>query len=183
MKGIIFRGLESLVVKKYGMAVWDQLLEKNAPDQRVYISAESYPDPELFSLATDVADFLSLPLPDVLRAFGEYLFGYLLERHPIIMAKFSNFDELMMGIDSVIHAEVAKLYNEPNLPKVKCEKRDSGLMVVHYYSVRKLCLCAEGLIYGAASHYGIEVRLEHIECMHNGASECVIEVKYGGVTK
>ena len=47
MKGVIFRGLEALVIEKCGMAAWDDLLEKNAPEGRVYISAESYPDEEI----------------------------------------------------------------------------------------------------------------------------------------
>ena len=35
MKGVIFRGLEALVIEKCGMAAWDDLLEKNAPEGRV----------------------------------------------------------------------------------------------------------------------------------------------------
>ena len=62
MKGIIFRGLEALVIEKCGMAAWDELLEKNAPDGRVYISAQSYPDEEVIGLAQDVATALSMTM-------------------------------------------------------------------------------------------------------------------------
>ncbi|KAF7764185.1 hypothetical protein PCIT_b0111 [Pseudoalteromonas citrea] len=178
MKGVIFRGLESLVIEKCGMAAWEALLEKNAPDDRVYISAQSYPDEELFGLAQDVAVALQLPMTDVLRAFGEYLFGYLLQRHPTIVDEFDGFVSLIMGIDSVIHVEVAKLYQEPNLPKIRCEVIEEGFILMHYYSSRKLCLCAEGLIYGAAAHYNMNVTLDHVECMHKGADECAIEVRF-----
>ncbi|MBQ4850195.1 heme NO-binding domain-containing protein [Pseudoalteromonas sp. MMG012] len=178
MKGVIFRGLESLVIEKCGMAAWESLLEKNAPDDRVYISAKSYPDEELVGLAQDVAVALSLPLQDVLKAFGEYLFGYLLQKHPTIVDTFDGFSSLIMGIDSVIHVEVAKLYQEPNLPKIECELVREGFILMQYYSKRKLCLCAEGLIYGAAAHYSIDVTLDHVECMHQGADACVIEVRY-----
>ncbi|HCP97653.1 MAG TPA: hypothetical protein DIT74_08040, partial [Pseudoalteromonas sp.] len=66
MKGVIFRGLEALVIEKCGMAAWDDLLEKNAPQGRVYISAESYPDEEIVGLAQDVATALSMSMPEVL---------------------------------------------------------------------------------------------------------------------
>ncbi|KAA1151531.1 MULTISPECIES: heme NO-binding domain-containing protein [Pseudoalteromonas] len=178
MKGVIFRGLEALVIEKCGMAAWDDLLEKNAPSDRIYISAESYPDEEIVGLAQDVADALSMSMPDVLKAFGEYLFGHLRGRHPTIVENFNGFADLIMGIDKVIHVEVAKLYQEPNLPEIKAELIEDGFILMHYYSKRQLCMCAEGLIFGAASHYGIEVALNHVECMHNGFDKCVIEVKY-----
>ena len=52
------------------MAAWDDLLEKNAPQGRVYISAESYPDEEIVALAQDVATALSMSMSEVLKAFG-----------------------------------------------------------------------------------------------------------------
>ena len=178
MKGIIFRGLEALVIEKCGMAAWDELLEKNAPDGRVYISAQSYPDEEIIGLAQDVATALSMTMPEVLKAFGEYLFGHLNRSHPTVAKGFNSFAGLIMGIDKVIHVEVAKLYHEPNLPEIESKLIEDGFILMHYRSKRQLCMCAEGLIYGAASHYGIDVSLNHVECMHDGCDKCVIEVKY-----
>ncbi|KTD95695.1 heme NO-binding domain-containing protein [Pseudoalteromonas sp. H71] len=178
MKGIIFRGLEALVIEKCGMAAWDDLLEKNAPDARVYISAQSYPDEEIIGLAQDVAAALSMTMPEVLKAFGEYLFGHLNRSHPTVAEGFESFAELIMGIDKVIHVEVAKLYHEPNLPEIEAKLVEEGFILMHYRSKRQLCMCAEGLIYGAASHFGVNVVLDHVECMHDGCEKCVIEVRY-----
>lgn len=178
MKGVIFRGLEALVIEKCGMAAWDALLEKNTPTGRVYISAESYPDEEIVGLAQDVAVALSMSMPEVLKAFGEYLFFHLKSRHPAIVASFVSFADLITGIDKVIHVEVAKLYHEPNLPEIDAKIIDDGFILMRYYSKRQLCMCAEGLIFGAASHYGVDVTLNHVQCMHDGFDKCLIEVKY-----
>ncbi len=178
MKGVIFRGLEALVIEKCGMAAWDDLLEKNAPEGRVYISAESYPDEEMVGLAQDVAAALSMSMPEVLKAFGEYLFSHLKARHPSIVANFNCFADLIIGIDKVIHVEVAKLYHEPNLPEIDAQIIEDGFILMRYNSKRQLCMCAEGLIFGAASHYGIDVTLNHVQCMHDGSDTCLIEVKY-----
>lgn len=55
MKGIIFNVLEDMVVAQCGMSVWNDLLEKHAPKDRVYVSAKSYAESELFSIVQDVA--------------------------------------------------------------------------------------------------------------------------------
>ncbi|BBN83658.1 hypothetical protein PA25_36430 [Pseudoalteromonas sp. A25] len=172
MKGVVFRGLEALVIETQGMAAWEGLLDKHAPEDRVYISAQSYPDEELFAMAKDVADILEKPFVDVLRIFGEYLFGYLTEKHAGMLQQFSGFQSLILGIDSVIHAEVAKLYHEPNLPLISSELIKPGCILLKYSSCRKLCFCAEGLIYGAGSHYGVNTQIEHQQCMHDGYDHC-----------
>ncbi|CAH9053186.1 hypothetical protein PSECIP111951_02521 [Pseudoalteromonas holothuriae] len=180
MKGIVYRGLEELVIENHGMAAWEALLDKHAPKNRVYISAQSYPDEELFAMANEVASILNKPLVDVLRVFGEYLFGYLIKKHSRILEQFDGFQSLILGIDSVIHAEVAKLYNEPNLPQISCEQIDDKHILLNYCSVRKLCFCAEGLIYGAGAHYGMKTQIDHQQCMHDGYEQCRMLLTYEG---
>ena len=81
MKGIIFNVLEDMIVQQCGMAVWNDLLEKHAPADRVYVSAKSYEDIELLNIVQDVAARLELPLQDVVKAFGNFLFQGLADRH------------------------------------------------------------------------------------------------------
>ena len=128
-----------------------RLTWKNAPEGRVYISAESYPDEEIVGLAHDGATALSMSMPEVLKAFGEY---------------------------KVIHVEVAKLYHEPNLPEIDAQIIEDGFILMRYNSKRQLCMCAEGLIFGAAAHYGVDAKLNHAQCMHDGFDSCLIEIKY-----
>ena len=47
MKGIIFNVLEDMVVAQCGMSVWNDLLEKHAPKDRVYVSDLSDGQPQL----------------------------------------------------------------------------------------------------------------------------------------
>lgn len=72
MKGIIFNLLEDMVVAKCGMQVWNDLLAKHAPSDRVYISAKSSSEAELFSIVQDVALQLNLPVQEVVKAFGRF---------------------------------------------------------------------------------------------------------------
>ena len=177
MKGIIFNVLEDMIVEKCGMAVWNELLEKHAPQNRVYISGKSYEDSELFAIVSDVAVMLNIPLQDVVKAFGNFLFDGLATRHDEVVKQFSDFTELVMGIHDVIHVEVNKLYIEPALPVISSRIVSANKIELTYSSPRKLCFCAEGLLFGAARHYGQEIIIEHNVCMHNGADNCILDIE------
>lgn len=122
-----------------------RLTWKNAPEGRVYISAESYPDEEIVGLAQDVATALSMSMPEVLKAFGEYLFSHLKARHPAIVDSFNSFADLIISIDKVIHVEVAKLYHEPNLPEIDAKIIEDGFILMRYNSSDSFVCAPKGL--------------------------------------
>ncbi|AOT10752.1 heme NO-binding domain-containing protein [Pseudoalteromonas luteoviolacea] len=179
MKGLIFRCLEELVIETKGMDLWEELLEKYCPADRVYVSARSYPDEELVNMAVSVSQVLELPLPDTLKAFGTYLFSFLAKKHPAIVSEFKTFEELIVSIDEVIHREVEKLYDEPNLPTISANVIDSNTIELIYNSPRKLCFCAEGLIYGCAEHFDEQVEIQQTTCTHKHDQVCTFIISHG----
>jgi len=177
MKGIIFNVLEDMVVEKFGMPVWNNLLQKHAPPDRVYVSAKHYDENELFAMANEVAEILAIPLQDVVKAFGHYLFKGLADRHLSVVDNFPDFTSLVMGIHDVIHVEVNKLYQDPALPSISCQLKTPHSIEMCYSSPRKLCFCAEGLLFGAAEYFKQTISISHDSCMHNGASHCILNVE------
>ncbi|MDK1288053.1 heme NO-binding domain-containing protein [Pseudoalteromonas umbrosa] len=179
MKGLIFRCLEELVIEQKGMDLWEDLLEQHCPEDRVYISARSYPDEELLAIATSVANALGLNMEQTLKAFGTYLFTFLAKKHPAIVKEFTSFDKLIISIDDVIHNEVQKLYEEPNLPTISATVIDPNTIELIYNSPRQLCFCAEGLIYGCAEHFNESVTIEHTTCTHRSDPYCTLIITHG----
>ena len=177
MKGIIFNVLEDMIVQQCGMGVWNDLLEKHAPEDRVYISAKNYPENELFAIVTEVAEKLNLPIQDVIKAFGQFLFSGLAANHTKVVERFTDFTSLVMGIHNVIHVEVNKLYHEPALPTIISTMIDNNNIELKYHSPRKLCFCAEGLIFGAADYYHQSISIKHDTCMHHGAEQCILNIE------
>lgn len=179
MKGIIFNVLEDMIVQQCGMQVWNELLEKHAPENRVYVSAKSYADIELLSMVQDVATRLQLPPQEVVKAFGIFLFQGLATRHQNVVQRFPDFTALVLGIHHVIHVEVNKLYQDPNLSTIAASVLNPTQIEVRYQSPRKLCYCAEGLLFGAAQHFHRHISISHDVCMHQGADHClfVIDLK------
>lgn len=176
MKGIIFNVLEDMVVEKLGMQAWNELMQQHAPNDRVYVSAKNYDEHELFALANGVAATLNLPLQEVVKAFGHYLFKGLADRHQTVVQQFTDLTSLIMGIHNVIHVEVNKLYHDPALPTITCECETPQRLIMHYASPRKLCFCAEGLLFGAAEYFHESISIRHDVCMHNGADSCILTI-------
>lgn len=176
MKGIIFRALEELVVTNYGMDQWERLLEQSNLVDRYFLGPKSYPDEELIALVTVISSTLNKPQPELIRDFGQYLFGFLSRSHKDLVDQFDRFDTLIEGIDGIIHKEVEKLYAEPNLPSILVQRISNNELHITYDSPRKLCFCAEGLIHGAASYFGTDIHLVHETCTHQGAEHCTFRV-------
>lgn len=177
MKGVVFNILEEMVLEKGGMEAWNEILAQSSDASGIYTSAVSYPDSELFALVGGVAEYLDLPVQEVVKGFGEYMFGKLSRRYPMFMEDCPDLFTFLESIDGVIHVEVNKLYENPSLPRIQCTRAD-GKLIMNYRSERKLCMLAEGLTFGAAKYYGTPITITHSQCMHDGADHCVLEVQY-----
>lgn len=177
MKGEVFLAFNQMVEDQIGIACWETLLEKVEPDsQGIYTSVEAYPDSELFSLVGALSEEAKVPVAELVEQFGCYLFDTLNTKYPIFTQQQPDFFSFIESIDDVIHREVRKLYQTDNLPSLACQRIDEKTLEMTYQSPRKLCILAEGLIRGAAKHYGVEYTLAHEVCMHKGSDHCLFVI-------
>jgi len=178
MKGVVFIALNELVESQYGMAAWEQILAEVNPEcGGIYTSTEEYPDEEVVRFVQVISKTLNVDSSIVTRSFGNFLFGELNKKYDIFTRLSEDFFAFLDSIENVIHKEVRKLYNSPNLPTLDCTIVDDKTLIMQYHSPRKLCYLAEGLIQGAAEYYDKEITIEHPVCMHDGAAKCEIHVK------
>lgn len=175
MKGVVFNILEDMVTEQGGLLMWQKVLDK-AGVEGGYTAVSTYSDDELFSVVGAVVEELNVPAEEVISAFGVYMFGQLARRYPVFTESCSDFFSFLESIDSVIHLEVKKLMTETNLPSIRCTRESDTQLLMDYRSPRKLCILAEGLIYGAAEHYGCKIKIDHPVCMHKGADHCDLQV-------
>ena len=175
MKGAIFIALSEMINENYGMDTWFELLDAAGLDG-AYTSADTYPDEEALKLVEVTAAKLELSVEQTLRAFGEYLFTFLHASFPMFADSQNTFFDFIKSIESVIHVEVRKVDSEAITPSILVVESDADTALVAYQSERKLCHLAEGLLTGAALHYGIRIKLEQTACMHDGAEECMIKI-------
>jgi hypothetical protein len=176
MKGVVFNLLEEMVEQEFGMAVWDALLEETGQDG-IYVSTESYPDEMLVALVVAAHEKSGIPVNDLVRAFGEFMFPRFYAQNQKFFQPGMTLKEFLLLVDRVIHVEVRKLHPDAGLPQFDyIDEQDNELTMI-YSSPRKMCMLAEGLITGAAKHFDTEYTLSHDQCMHDGADTCKLHLK------
>lgn len=178
MKGIVFNILEEMTEEQFGMQMWNEILDEATKSTGVFTAGKNYPDDNLFEIIGIASKKLNLPAETIVGAFGEYMFHRLNERHPVFIEKEPTLKSFLKSIESVIHVEVNKLYQDLNLPSFEYFDNSDDHLIMRYRSPRKLCILAEGLIRGASNHYAQRITLSHSTCMHKGDAYCDLEITF-----
>ena len=181
LKGIVFNLLERLVVSEYGEETWETLLEACGLDG-VYTSLGSYPDEDLFGLVGAASDALDVPADDIVRWFGRGALPLFAERYPHLFSGHDDARSFVLTLNDIIHPEVRKLYPGAIVPEFGFDSSAPSAVGMDYYSPRKLCAFAEGLLLGAADHYGETVTIEQSECMNRGDAQCHLQITFSPQT-
>jgi hypothetical protein len=176
VRGVVYNLLERLVVRDFGEDTWDALLDASELDG-VYTSLGSYPDEDLEKLVSAAASALAMPADDVVVWFGRNALPLFARRYPQLFEPHASTRSFVLTLNDIIHPEVRKLYPGADVPEFDFELRDD-VLVMGYRSPRKLCSFAEGLLLGAADHYGEHLTVEQPSCMKRGDSQCALELAF-----
>ncbi|MGH2979364.1 MAG: heme NO-binding domain-containing protein [Solirubrobacterales bacterium] len=177
MKGIVFNLLEETVSHDYGEDVWDQLLEA-AQLGGAYTSLGSYSDDDLMRLVAAASSALDTPPDEIVRWFGRSALPLFADRYPQFFEPHTSTRSFVLTLNQVIHPEVRKLYPGADVPVFDFDTSSDEVLVMGYASPRKMCAFAEGLIEGAASHYGEQALIQQPKCMVRGDEKCVLEISF-----
>lgn len=172
MKGIVFTELMDMVETTLSADVLDDVLARaDLPNGGAYTAVGTYDHAEMVALLAALSERTGIPIPDLLRQFGVYLFGRFAALYPAFFQAPKNALDFLAGIESVIHTEVLKLYPDAQLPRFDVAHRDASRLVLEYRSVRHLEDLAEGLIRGCIAHFGGNASLAR-ETLGSGESRC-----------
>ena len=181
MKGIVFNLLEQLVSRDYGEDTWDDLLDQAGLDG-AYTSLGSYDDADLFRLVGAASESLGVPPDDLVRWFGHNALPLFADSYPQFFTPHTSARTFVLTLNDIIHPEVRKLYPGADVPEFDFEQvqhHDRPLRM-GYRSQRRMCSFAEGLIEGAAEHYGETTDIRQPSCMKRGDERCVLEISFTG---
>ena len=154
MKGLVFVEFLEMIDEKFGLETTEDIIEKsNLPSQGHYTTVGTYEDSEMISLITELHKKTNIPLPDLLKTFGAYLFNSFTVRYASMINQFTSGFDLLKKIDSYIHVEVQKLYPQAILPHFDFEQPNEKELKLIYKSERKMPDLAEGLITASMDHY------------------------------
>ena len=178
MKGIVFNLLEQAIGAEHGEDMWDDLLEATGLEG-AYTSLGNYADEQLVRLLKATSGVLGRSADEVERWLGRSAMGPLSKLYPDFFTPHSGTKAFVLTLNEIIHPEVRKLYPGADVPVFSFESRSEAQLSVGYSSARKMCAFAEGLIQGAAVHYGEQVIIEQSRCMHRGDEVCTLDCSFG----
>jgi hypothetical protein len=176
MKGIVFNLLEEVVRSQLGERAWDDLLDASGSDG-IYTSLGNYPDEQLFALVATASRVLEKPADEIVRWFARHAMPLLASKYPQFFEPHTTTRPFLLTLNEIIHPEVRKLYPGADVPEFDFDTSDEQVLVMGYRSPRKLCAFAEGLIEGAAAHYGEQVQIRQSQCMLRGDGKCLLHVR------
>jgi hypothetical protein len=168
MKGMLFTEFLELVETQFGLQVVDKMIEKAQPASGgAYTTVGNYPHEEMISMVIALHHLSNIPIKDLMKAFGKYLFSKLATMHPEIIKNISDPFDLLQRIEETIHVEVKKLYSDARPPMFETVSRTNHQLVITYQSLRKLGDVAEGLILGCGEYYRVNLSVEQIPLEEN----------------
>lgn len=160
MLGIIFTNLVEMVETEISAEMADEILnEAELSTDGGYTSVGHYPFEDVLAIVTLLSEKTDTPIPNIIFAFGQYLFPKLVAGHQHILPKNKTLMDLLVQLDSNIHVEVMKLYPNATLPTFTTLEQTANNIVLEYSSPRQLDTLAAGLIKGGSEYFGVEVNL------------------------
>ena len=160
MKGIVFTEFIEMVEHKFSASVANRLLdESDLPSGGAYTAVGTYDHQELVSMVVKLSEISGLPVPILLKAFGNYLFGRFFVLYPALFEGVTSAQDFLARIENIVHAEVLKLYPDAELPHFEIVRPDSNTLIMTYHSERHFGDLAEGLIETCIEHFGNPLNL------------------------
>ena len=180
MKGIVFTEFLEMVESKFGLEVVDSIIESsNLDSEGIYTSVGTYDFNEMVSLITNLSDVVTLPVDDLIYAFGLYLFSSLGNAHPEVIQSYNSPLGLLYSIEDHIHVHVKKLYPDAELPTFKIlEKTETSISMI-YTSSRGLYRLAHGLIEKTFEHFNGSAIISY-ELLKEDGTEVKFDVVQNG---
>ena len=137
MLGIVFTEFFDLVDQAFGEEVLDDIIDMaELPNDGAYTSVGRYEHTDMLKLVTALSTKVDTPVPDLIRTFGQHLFGQFVVKYPAFFTDVNDSLTFLRRIEDHIHVEVKKLYPDSNLPTFDQELTESGSLRLIYSSFR-----------------------------------------------
>ncbi len=155
MKGVVFTEFIEMVEDRFGFELADRIIETSElASGGAYTSVGTYDHHELIALLTKLSEETKTPAPDLLKAFGHYLFGRFVQGYPQVFEGLDDAIQVLSQLDEIIHPEVRKLYPDAELPTFENHLLEPRGLEMVYRSPRPFGDLAEGLVHGCIEHFG-----------------------------
>jgi len=163
VKGSIFKLFEEFVTERYGLDAYEGLLDQTALETtEPFVGPGTYPAGDLVALLTTASANHDVTVDDLLRGLGRFAFSSLAGAVPTLMEGLDDPRTFLLGLESVIHTEVRKLYPEADPPRFTAVELGPSDLELRYESDLGLFSLVEGLLDGLGDWYGCRLGHERL---------------------
>jgi hypothetical protein len=161
MKGLIFTEFLGLVEEKWDANMVDDIIDAcDLPSGGAYTAVGTYDHQEIVALVVELSKRSGVEVPDLLRVYGQHLFGKLAKSYPQFVGKAGSVLDFLEGVENYIHVEVRKLYPDAELPSFETKRHEPHVLEMIYRSSRHLDDVCHGLIEGCMEYFNNEGSVE-----------------------
>lgn len=179
MKGIINKGIQEMVEKKFGAEAWQKVKSLAGCEEPFFAISNDYPDKMTVDLVKAASEVSGLSMGTVMIEYGKFMVPNTLKEQYQTYYKLAGSSplEFLLNMDRV-HEHVTKSIVSAVPPKFEYEELPDGRLLMKYQSKRKLCAVLHGLILGVGILFNQELQVQETACMHKGDSQCVMEATF-----
>jgi hypothetical protein len=172
MKGIVFCEFVEMMEAEFTADMADEIISSTELESGgAYTTVGTYDHHEMLALVTQLSEKTGAPVPDLVRAFGRYLFGRFVELYPTFFEGVDGAFSFLDRIEEHVHVEVRKLYPDAELPTFATSRPNDVTMIMVYQSKRPFADLAHGLIEGCITHYGEPINVESEDLSNDGRTQ------------
>jgi len=165
MKGIVFCEFVEMMENQFSADMADEILSGvHLASGGAYTTVGTYDHHEMLALVTRLSEKTGMPVPELVSAFGRYLFSRFVVLYPGFFENIDGAFAFLERIEVHVHVEVKKLYPDAELPSFATSQPEADTMFMVYTSTRPFADLAHGLIEGCILHYGesIDIAMEDL---------------------
>jgi hypothetical protein len=151
---------------------WDQLLAEMGIENNYFELTKAYPLKTLEAIMNRISEKTGLPVEELKEKFGEHMVPDLFHMYRYYLRPEWKTYEILLNTEEVMHGAVRKLNSTAHPPVINVSKVSKELLMIDYFSKRKMSSLAMGIIRGIAKYYGEQDKVT-VEIMTNPNAEKV----------
>ena len=178
MHGVIFQLLQQFIEKKLGQGAWAGVAQSAGLQFKVYLATSPYPDEEARALLDALAQKTTEDFNAIVEAFGRFVVPNFISSYAHRLDPSWRTLEVIEEADKIIKELVtAESFVGTTLPKLKCRRKSSNLLIVNYEEPKELCAFVAGLIKGLGEHFDETITVNEVTCQISTGGSCQFLVR------
>jgi hypothetical protein len=173
--GLIFASFRDYLLTEHGPEVANQI----TAGEPQYTLSEAYPDEQFLVLLERAGETTALSRDELLFDFGVFTAAKTFARlYSVLFRHSPTAKDFLLTVETPIHEVVRETMPEARPPELGVKDLGEQGLEILYTSPRRLCAMLRGLVEGTGRVFDEALEVEELECMHQGASACRVEVRF-----